>query len=92
MTALASKNQDKISVVITNYDQNGRNNELVPVRFTGLVPGKYDISKKNLNGQKETSLNVEAINGEINLTGDKAIVMSPNSIISLDLTVSQNTE
>ncbi|KKP67479.1 MAG: Glycoside hydrolase family 39 [Candidatus Roizmanbacteria bacterium GW2011_GWA2_35_19] len=92
VTALASKNQDKISVVITNYDQNGRNNELVPVRFTGLVPGKYDISKKNLNGQKETSLNVEAINGEINLTGDKAIVMSPNSIISLDLTVSQNTE
>jgi len=90
VSALASKDDEKISLILTNYDELGRNTEAVPVTFKNLTPGKYKLTKTNLNGQKIVDLNLEPINGEINLTGARAVIMPANSIISLELTPSQN--
>jgi hypothetical protein len=92
VTALASKSDDKISLILTNYDESGRNTEAVPVVFRNLLPGKYRLTKTNLNGQKDIGLNLQPINGEISLRGEKSIIMTPNSIISLELTSFQNTK
>ncbi len=85
VTALASKNADKISLVLTNYDQDGRNTEAVPVVFKNLTPGKYSLTKTYLNGKKDITLNLDPINGEVNLALDKAIIMTANSIVGLEL-------
>lgn len=85
VTALASAEPDKIDIILTNYDEKGRNNEAVPVTLINLTPGVYNLTKTYLNGQKETSLNMKAANGRIVLTGKKSIIMTPNSIVSLEL-------
>jgi len=90
VTALASKSDGKISLILTNYDESGRNTEAVPVVFRNLLPGKYRLTKTNLKDEKDISLNIEPINGEINLTGEKAIIMPANTIVALELTSSQN--
>ncbi len=89
VTALASKNDDKISLILTNYDQSGRNTEAVPVVFRNLDQGKYSLEITNLKSQRTVDLNLEPINGEISLTGAKAIIMPANSIVSLELTKTQ---
>lgn len=86
--ALASKSDDKISLILTNYDEKGKNFEAVPVIFKNLAQGKYTITKTYLNGQKTVDLNVSPINGEISLTGAKAIIMPVNSIVLIELTTS----
>ena len=84
--ALASINNDKTTLILTNYDGSGRNTEAIPVIFKNLTPGKYNLTKTYLNGQKETNLNIEAVNREINLIGEKSIIMTANSIVELQLT------
>lgn len=83
--ALASKNEDKIVLILTNYDQKGANFEAVPVLFKNLLPGKYKLTKTDLKGRKTIDLNLEPINGEISLKKEKAIIMPANSIIILEL-------
>ncbi|MFH0979477.1 MAG: hypothetical protein V1803_00845, partial [Candidatus Roizmanbacteria bacterium] len=92
VTALASKSDDKISLVLTNYDGSGRNTEAVPVVFKNLDPGRYNLTKIYLDGRREKSLNLKPINGEIRLQAEKAVIMKANSIISLELTTFQNTK
>lgn len=91
VTAMAAKTDEKISLILTNYDGSGRNTEAVPVTFKKLVPGKYDLTKTYIDGRKETILNLDAFAGEIRLQADKAIIMAPNSIVGLELTASQST-
>lgn len=86
VSALASKNSNKVTLILTNYDGSGRNTEAVPVIFKNLTPGKYSLTKTYLNGQKEINLNIEAINGEIDLIGEKSIIMTANKIVELELT------
>lgn len=92
VTALASKSEEKISLILTNYDDRGSNTEAVPVVFRNVPMGKYSLAKTNLNGQKTIDLNIEPVNGDIYLTGTKAVIMAPNSIVSLELISSQNTK
>jgi hypothetical protein len=92
VSALASKSDLKTTLILTNYDGTGRNTEAVPVTFKGLVNGKYNLTKLYIDGRKESILNMTPIGGEIKLNGEKSIVMTPNSIVSLELTSSQNTE
>jgi len=92
VSALSSINNEKITVILTNYDQNSRNIELVPVRFRGLTASKYNLTKYYLDGRKEVGLNNIPVNGEIYLNNERAILMNPNSIVGLELTVSQNKE
>ena len=89
VSALASKSDDKISLILTNYDGSGRNTEAVPVRFKNLAQGKYGLTKTNLAGQKTVDLNLEPVNGEINLIGTKAVIMPANSIVALELSVTR---
>lgn len=85
VTALASKNEDKIVLILTNYDQKGVNFEAVPVLFKNLLPGKYKLTKTDLKGRKTIDLNLEPINGELSLKKEKAILMPANSVIVLEL-------
>jgi len=86
VTGLASKNGDSIAVILTNYDQQGRNTEAVPVVFRNLAFGKYNLTKTYLDGKKDTTLNIQAVGGEIRLEGEKSVIMPPYSIVSLELT------
>lgn len=92
VSALAATSDTKTSLILTNYDQRGTNTEAVPVTFMGLPPGDYNIVKKYLDGRTENILNLRPINGEIRLDREKSIVMTPNSVVSLILTASQNTK
>jgi len=92
VTALSSIDEDKIILILTNYDERGSNYEAVPVLFKNLPNKQYNITKTNLTGQKTIDLNVSPINGEISLTGDRAIIMPANSIVLIELTASQNTK
>lgn len=85
VSALASINENKISLILTNYDEKNKNIEAVPVVFKNLENGKYHLTKKYLNGKVEKQLNITSLNGEINLTKEKSILMIPNSIVLLQL-------
>lgn len=89
VTALASKSSDKISLVLTNYDEKSQNTEAVPVVFKNLPLEKYNLTKISLDGKRETSLNLKTIGGEIRLTGEKAVIMKPNSVVTLELIFSE---
>ncbi len=92
ITALAAKSDTKTTLILTNYDGAGRNTEAVPVTFKGLGTGRYNLTKTYLDGRKESMLNLTPIGGEIKLNGEKSIVMPPNTIVSLELISSENTE
>ncbi len=92
ITALAAKSDTKTTLILTNYDGAGRNTEAVPVTFKGLETGRYNLTKTYLDGRKESMLNLTPIGGEIKLNGEKSIVMPPNTIVSLELISSENTE
>ena len=92
VSALAAKTPEKVALVLTNYDEAGRNTEAVPVVFKNLEAGTYNFKKSYLDGRTENILNLAPVQGEIRLTGERAIIMPANSIVSLELTSSQNTK
>jgi hypothetical protein len=85
VSAIASKTEEKIVLILTNYDESGRNYEAVPVSFKDLDGTKYNLTKRYPDGRSDTMLNVQPVNAEIRLTGEKAIVMPANTIVSLEL-------
>ncbi len=89
VSAIASENEEKIVLILTNYDQSGRNYEAVPVVFKNLVGTIYSLTKKYLDGRLETMLNLQTINREIRLEGEKSIIMQANTIIGLELVKTQ---
>ncbi len=91
VSALAATTGEKTTLILTNYDGSGRNTEAVPVVFENLGQGPYNLTKIHIDGRRESTLNIIPVQGEIRLEREKAIIMSPNSIIGLELTSSQNT-
>jgi len=86
VSAIASKTKkDKITLILTNYDESGRNYEAVPVVFKNLDGANYKLTKKYLDGRSEVSLNLKPEAGELKLTGEKSIIMPANTIIELEL-------
>lgn len=85
VSAIASKKEEKIVLILTNYDESGRNYEAVPVLFKNLDGIKYKLTKKYLDGRSETSLNLTPESGEIRLDKEKSIIMPANTIIALEL-------
>ena len=83
VSGLASKNDQKITVVLGNYDLNGKNTENVPVTFTGLPPSSYKINYSYPLSQTTGSFELIATNG--NLT--KEFPLSANNILVLELEV-----
>lgn len=54
--ALASKDSDEtVRVILSNFDMNSRNSELVPVTFTNITPGNYSIRQEFLGGKQQTT-------------------------------------
>ena len=87
--AIASENEEKIVLILTNYDESGRNYEAVPVVFKNLDGMSYGLTKKYLDGRLETMLNLQPIDGEIRLEAGKAIIMPANTIVALELIKTQ---
>ena len=86
VSAIGSINKDdKIVLILTNYDGSGRNYEAVPVLFKNLDGAKYNLIKKELDGRSNTSLNIQPENGEIRLDKEKSIIMPANTIVALEL-------
>lgn len=80
--AIAVKKPNSIAVVIANYDQDEKKGEQVPVSFSGLEPGTYQMSVTNLGYQKLTFETV-TLNGE---DLPRSIYMSPNHVALVELT------
>ena len=90
VSAIASENEEKIVLILTNYDEFGRNYEAVPVVFKNLDGTSYSLTKKHLfDGRSEKSLNLQPIGGEIRLEAEKAIIMQANTVVELELTKTQ---
>jgi len=85
VSAIASINDVSIVLILTNYDETGRNYEAVPVTFKNLDGANYKLTKTFLNGLSDTTLNITPTNGEIKLVGDKALILPANMIVSLEL-------
>lgn len=85
ISAIASVNNDKTVLVLTNYDESGRNYEAVPVIFKNLIGTNYKLTKTFLDGRSEISLNLKPAIGELKLNGEKAIIMPANTIVVLEL-------
>lgn len=75
--AIAGGWQNKITIILVNYDEGNKNSELVPVKFTNLDAGEYTVSLFNLIS--EISKRKIMINREFQRT----IFMPPNSIFAL---------
>lgn len=89
VSAISSQKEDKTVLILTNYDQTGRNYEAVPVVFKNLDGASYSLTKKYLDGRSEKSLNLQPVGGEISLIGEKAIIMQANTIIGIELMKTQ---
>jgi len=86
VSAIASKTEeDKITLILTNYDESGRNYEAVPITFKNLNGTNYKLTKTYLDGKSEVSLNLKPAIGELKLNGEKSIIMPANTIVSLEL-------
>ncbi len=89
VSAIASKTEEKIVLILTNYDELGRNYEAVPVIFKNLDGASYSLTKKYLDGRSEKSLNLQPIDGEIRLEAEKGIIMQANTIVAIELEKTQ---
>src|SRR3989344_4188175 len=49
--ALASSLNNKINIILVNYDQNNKNTESVPISFYNLEPGIYTMNTVYLDGR-----------------------------------------
>jgi hypothetical protein len=85
VSAIASISEDKVVLILTNYDESGKNYEAVPVIFKNLDGANYKLTKTHLYGQSETTLNLKPEFGELKLNGEKSIIMPANTIVSLEL-------
>lgn len=85
VSAIASKKDETIVLILTNYDGSGRNYEAVPVLFKNLDGTKYKLTKKYLNDRSEVLLNLKPEYGELRLNKGKSIIMPANEIVALEL-------
>lgn len=79
--ALAAKSLNGTTqVLLTNYDQLGRNTEIVPVTFQRLDSGQYELSKTFLGRKTETA----TVDIQTSQYGTE-VIMAPNSVVLLEL-------
>ena len=82
VTGLAAKDGQIIRVLLSNYDYAGRNTEMVPVTFTHLQPGNYELKRTFLG--KDTTSETIALSGD---TLPVSVIMSANNVALLELLV-----
>ena len=79
--AIAGKNENKIVVIISNFDPSAQHQELIPLRISNLEPGNYQIKRQFLG---ETPI-YEKIILESSLFSRK-FLLPPNSVYKIELT------
>lgn len=81
VTGFASKRDQTIRVLLSNYDRFGNHVETVPVTFTNLLPGTYSYREILLSGRDNTI--EESVTTNV-LT--KQVYMPAQSVVLLELT------
>lgn len=81
VNALATKSDNDLTIIITNYDPENKNIEMVPLTITNLKNGSYQLTT-NYVGEQESTTNIKITNSQFN----KEMVIRPNTIVSLRLT------
>lgn len=81
VSAFASKKGGVIRLALINFDANGSHSEQVPVKWTGLTPGSYNLRQRFLLGRDATT--THAVD-EDSLATD--VFMPAQSIAILELT------
>ena len=82
VTGLAATDGQTIRVLLSNYDYGGRNTETVPVTFTHVPPGSYEVKRTFLG--KETTSETIALGGD---TLPVSVTLSANNVVLLELTL-----
>lgn len=80
VTALASNSDDRTTVILTNYDQDNKNTEFVPVTIANLKNGGYLLTTSYADGA-ESSVNITINNSQFT----RRFIMKPNSVIGITL-------
>lgn len=78
VTGFASVNNNKICVMLTNFDANGTHSEAVPVTFDKLDPGNYTFCQQPFLG-KNTCL-TETVTGT---AFQYSVLMNPSRVMKL---------
>lgn len=81
ISGLATKSQDTITVILSNFDLSGKNTENVPVTFTGLSPSSYQLKYEYMIEANSGTYEIIATSGSIS----KNFLMPPNTILLLQL-------
>lgn len=88
--AIASFNPltNTITVALVNYDPAGKNEELVPLTFTNIPQGNYQMTMHYTSGNtvtfKDLKTTIDPETGGFKLRND-GILMKPNMVIGLQL-------
>lgn len=80
VTGLAAKNDQEISLILTNLDHRNQHQELVPVTFLNLENGFYFYQEFSLTSP-EKSFRKEVKNSQF----EKEVLMPPNEVILIKL-------
>lgn len=82
VTGHATRDENEvIRVLLTNYDERGVHDEVVPLAFIGLTDGVYTVSESYLSGR--------AVNSEITVTGgvhNREIALNESDAVLLTMT------
>ena len=83
--ALASFDDNKIVLIMVNYDPRNLNNEIVPVTFTNLKSGAYEMRTTYLGTKQTASIQIPKVGVEL----QRKIIMPPNSVVAVELIPSE---
>jgi hypothetical protein len=81
VTGMASTIPNKTTLILTNYDEQGRDNELVPVTFANVENGIYTLTVTYLDGRILTTKDITPLNNQIK----QNVLMTANSIALIEL-------
>ena len=85
VTALATKDNGSIKILLVNYDQSNLHTEQVPITITNLISGQYQFKSTRLS-QNSTSEIASITNGRF----ATQVIMPTNSVVLLELTAPAN--
>lgn len=81
VSAIASKNSAMIQTILVNYDPQSANSEAVPLTYTNLKPGAYDLIMSDSTGKPIMRRNFPQVSDQLRIQ----IPLPYNSIIYIQL-------
>lgn len=66
VTSFSSRNQNKIQTLLVNYDPQKTHVETVPIKYSGLVSGSYQLKTSNFLGDTTTQTLLVDSTGDLN--------------------------